>query len=83
MLLLFSGDVAVQNTTTEHNMKNYQFLLFDADNTLFNFDASERLTFFEFAGLYGITANEQTYSLYKKFNLETWAAIEKNLAPKD
>ena len=83
MLLLLSDGIAVQNKTTEHKMKNYQFLLFDADNTLFDFDASERLTFFEFAGLYGITANEQTYSIYKKFNLETWAAIEKNQAPKD
>lgn len=64
-------------------MKDYKYLLFDADNTLFDFDASERLTFFEFAPLYGICPDEQTYELYRKFNLETWAEIEKNSAPKD
>lgn len=64
-------------------MKDYKFLLFDADNTLFDFDASERVTFFEFAPLYDIRPNEESYQLYRKFNLETWAEIEKNTAPKD
>lgn len=62
---------------------NYDFLLFDADNTLFDFDASERLTFFEFAPLFGLPTTEECYSLYKKYNLETWAEIEKNSVPKD
>ena len=61
----------------------YDILLFDADNTLFDFDASERLTFFEFAPEFGIVPTEENYELYKKFNLETWAEIEKNSAPKD
>ena len=61
----------------------YDILLFDADNTLFDFDASERLTFFEFAPEFGIEPTEENYELYKKFNLETWAEIEKNSAPKD
>jgi len=61
----------------------YDILLFDADNTLFDFDVSERLTFDEFAPIYGIAPTEENYLLYKKFNLETWAAIEKNTAPKD
>lgn len=62
---------------------SYDILLFDADNTLFDFDCSERLTFFEFAPLFHIPATEECYLLYKKFNLETWAEIEKNTAPKD
>lgn len=62
---------------------SYDILLFDADNTLFDFDCSERLTFFEFAPLFRIPATEECYLLYKKFNLESWAEIEKNTAPKE
>lgn len=62
---------------------SYDILLFDADNTLFDFDCSERLTFFEFAPLFHIPATEECYLLYKKFNLESWAEIEKNTAPKE
>ena len=61
----------------------YDILLFDADNTLFDFDASERLAFDEFAPRFGITPTNENYELYRKFNLETWAEIEKNSAPKE
>lgn len=61
----------------------YDVLLFDADNTLFDFDAAERLAFDEFAPRFGIAPTDENYELYRKFNLETWAGIENNVAPKD
>ena len=42
---------------------SYDILLFDADRTLFDFDASEKLAFFEIAPKYGVTPTEENFEL--------------------
>ncbi len=57
--------------------KNYEFLLFDADRTLFDFDASEKAAFYEVAPKYGITPDEKVHKLYCRLNNENWEALER------
>lgn len=57
--------------------KNYEFLLFDADRTLFDFDASEKAAFYEVAPKYGITPNDEVHKLYCRLNNENWEALER------
>lgn len=56
---------------------NYEFLLFDADRTLFDFAASEKAAFYEVTPRYGITPDERVYSLYSRLNNENWEALER------
>lgn len=62
---------------------SYDILLFDADRTLFDFDASEKLAFFEVAPRYGIIPTEDNFELYKKINNENWQALEAGLIKKE
>lgn len=62
---------------------SYDILLFDADRTLFDFDASEKLAFFETAPKYGVTPTEENFELYKKINNQNWEALEKGLFKKE
>lgn len=62
---------------------SYDILLFDADRTLYDFDASEKLAFFEVTASYGINASEQDYELYRKINHQNWEDLEKGLAKKE
>ena len=54
----------------------YRYILLDADNTLFDFDACEKNAFFltmkELSGL----ANEEMYTRYSELNQACWNALE-------
>lgn len=60
-------------------MSRYKFLLFDADNTLFDFQACERealkLTFEK----YGYELNEVVANTYERINIELWKQYEQGL----
>jgi YjjG family noncanonical pyrimidine nucleotidase len=62
---------------------SYDILLFDADRTLFDFDESEKLAFFEVAPNYGVIPTEENFELYKKINNENWHALELGLFKKE
>ena len=62
---------------------SYDILLFDADRTLYDFDASEKLAFFEVAPNYGVIPTDDNFELYKKINNENWQALEMGLFKKD
>ena len=47
-------------------MNNYDILLFDADNTLFDFSAAERECFFDLAPAFNIPAEQSVYEAYRK-----------------
>ncbi len=64
-------------------MNNYDILLFDADNTLFDFSAAERECFFDLAPAFNIPAKQSVYEAYRKFNLESWKDIEKGILDKE
>lgn len=62
---------------------SYDILLFDADRTLFDFDESEKLAFFEIAPRYGVASTNENFELYKKINHENWHALELGLVTKE
>lgn len=55
----------------------YDILLFDADRTLFDFDASEKAAFEKTAPEFGVTPTKEVYLAYKRFNDENWEALER------
>lgn len=56
----------------------YKWLLFDADNTLFDFTYSQRISLQELFQHYGYDFFEDTYAEFVKNNLEIWAAYDRN-----
>ena len=55
----------------------YDILLFDADRTLFDFDASEKAAFTKVAPEFGIKPTDEIYLTYKRFNDENWEMLER------
>ena len=55
----------------------YKYLLFDADNTLLDFDCAERAAFHEAIEGYPIEYGEETYGTYHKMNKAEWLRLEK------
>lgn len=60
-------------------MKRYQTLLFDADNTLFDFDACEKEALELAFKKYGYPLNEEIYCKYVGINQNLWRQYEKGL----
>ncbi|MBE6540845.1 MAG: noncanonical pyrimidine nucleotidase, YjjG family [Ruminococcaceae bacterium] len=58
-------------------MKKYEYLLFDADNTLLDFSKAEYLAFRETCSASGIEFSEELYSTYSEINDSLWKKIEK------
>lgn len=61
----------------------YQWILFDADNTLFDFDQSERFAFAEALKQVGIPFIESQFKLYHSINKSCWRAFEDGLLKKE
>jgi 2-haloacid dehalogenase len=55
----------------------YQWLLFDADGTLFDFDAAERAAFEQAFGMTGVAFQDHHYAAYRGINQALWHAVEK------
>ena len=53
-------------------MKKYSFLLFDADNTLLDFDENERVSIYNTFRHFGLPCDERTLKLYHDINLMYW-----------
>lgn len=58
-------------------MKKYEYLLFDADNTLFDFNKAEYLSFKETCRISGTDFTEEIYGKYSEINDGLWKRIEK------
>ena len=58
-------------------MKRYEYLLFDADNTLFDFSLAEYISFGETCRQGGIAYSEELYVTYSEINDGLWKRIEK------
>ena len=59
-------------------MKKYEYLLFDADNTLFDFEKAEYLSFKETCSASKMNFTEEIYVKYSEINDSLWKRIEKN-----
>lgn len=58
-------------------MKNYEILLFDADNTLLDFTKAEELAFRETCHASDMEYSDELYKLYSEINDSLWKKIEK------
>ena len=56
--------------------KKYQWLLFDADNTLFDFDGAAKLAFQDTLKAFDIAYHPHYINLYQSINNIVWAAYE-------
>jgi 2-haloacid dehalogenase len=62
----------------------YKYLLFDADNTLFDFTKASAVAFSETLSNFKIDQKEETYSIYLEINHACWARLEKGeITPKE
>ena len=55
----------------------YTYLLFDADNTLFNFDRANQEAFHAVCRQFDIPDSDETFALYERCNNEMWAAFDR------
>lgn len=61
----------------------YPYLLLDADNTLFDFDAGNRHAFHEVCARYDIPDTEKSFRCYERCNNAMWAAFDRGECTKD
>lgn len=64
-------------------MPRYDFVLFDADNTLFDFDVAEHRALKQTLEHYGFPCDDHTRERYLAINRALWAAFNKGEADKD
>lgn len=57
-------------------MKKYEYLLFDADNTLLDFDLAEKTAFAEMCDECKVEYSDELYSRYHGINKGLWRMIE-------
>jgi len=60
-------------------MKKYEFLLFDLDNTILDFDKSERESLYQLFAENNIECNEETIREYNLMNKDLWWQCEQGL----
>lgn len=68
---------------SEVTAMRYPILLFDADNTLFDFPAAERQAFEEVCREAGLPCTEEGYALYHRCNGELWEDFNHGKCTKD
>jgi len=61
----------------------YRYLLFDADDTLFDFDQGSRNAFSEAMAAQGLAATSEDYDRYAAINLALWKQFEKGEIEKE
>ena len=61
----------------------YPYLLLDADNTLFDFDAGNRLAISAVCHSFDIPDTEENFHIYEECNLAMWEAFERGEVTKD
>ena len=64
-------------------MTPYSILLFDADNTLFNFDAGNRRAFSEVCRICHLPDTNELFHAYEAVNAEMWSAFDRGECTKD
>ena len=61
----------------------YPYLLFDADNTLFDFDRSNRAAFDAVCAAFDLPDDDEAFALYERCNNAMWAAFDRGECTKD
>lgn len=55
----------------------YRYILLDADNTLFDFDACEKEAFFAALNEFSVSSTDAMYARYSEINKACWLALER------
>ena len=61
----------------------YPYLLFDADNTLFDFDAAEKNAHRLVCEKHDLAFTEEGYALYRRCNAQLWQDFDRGLCTKE
>ena len=61
----------------------YPYLLLDADNTLFDFDAGNRHAFHEVCARYDLPDTDESFLCYERCNNAMWTAFDRGECTKD
>ena len=64
-------------------MDRYPYLLFDADDTLFDFQRNGRKAFTMLCAKYNLPCSEESQAVYESFNQPLWRELEKGTITKD
>jgi len=64
-------------------MIHYPYLLFDADNTLFDFNRANRSAFHQVCFTCDLPESEENYQLYESINSALWQAFDRGECTKD
>ena len=64
-------------------MKNYEWYLFDLDNTVLDFSKTAKLAFKDMASFFQIEHIEGVYDVYHTINQKYWGDYEKGLIDSD
>lgn len=56
----------------------FDWILFDADNTLFDFHASSKIAFHNSFQHHGMPSNQEQYDRFRHFNMIAWKAFDEN-----
>ncbi|MBO4716273.1 MAG: YjjG family noncanonical pyrimidine nucleotidase [Spirochaetales bacterium] len=64
-------------------MKKYEFLLFDADNTLLDFDENERVSLLDTFEHFGLPCTEEVLGLYHEINIMYWEMLSRKEIERD
>ena len=59
-------------------MPKYTQILFDADNTLFDFTASSHLAFNDLLNHFNVNSDKDYYEIYRPINASMWNKLERN-----
>ncbi len=64
-------------------MSRYLYLLFDADDTLFDFNAANHNAFAKVCDYCGLTYTEELYETYESINRPLWHQLDQGLVTKE
>lgn len=64
-------------------MTHYTYLLFDADNTLFDFDRANRNAFHQVCATCDLPESEENFRLYERCNGALWQAFDRGECTKE
>ena len=64
-------------------MSRYQYLLFDADNTLFDFEAANHNAFAKTCEYCGLTYSDELYEFYESINRPLWHQLDRGEVTKE
>lgn len=64
-------------------MKNYKYILLDADNTLFDFNKAEHVAIKQTFNTYGVVCDDDLANLYHEVNDKYWKKLEKKEVTKE